>query len=117
MENNGMLIITHSAYRRRMTLNWMGGRGQFSAYEFRALPWTTANAKAREWAGLFSGDVRSPQQHFFRDALSSADASRMASVLQVKRQCLADAAVEARLAELEAELEPQNKVLPFKRSA
>jgi hypothetical protein len=40
----------------------------------------------------------------------------MASVLQVKRRCLADAAVEARLAELEAQLEP-NKVLPFKRSA
>jgi hypothetical protein len=35
----------------------------------------------------------------------------------MKRQCLADAAVEARLAELEAQLEPQNKVLPFKRSA
>lgn len=55
-------------------------------------------------------------KRFFHGQITSADASRMASVLGIKRQCLIDVAVEKRLDEIEENIakHSQGTVLPFR---
>ena len=50
-----------------------------------------------------------------RGEIPSGDASRMASILQVMRQCMETGAIEDKLDALEAALQRPDNVLPFRR--
>jgi hypothetical protein len=68
--------------------------------------------------GDVSDELTRLYKRFFHGQITSADASRMASVLQVKRQCLADTAVEQRLDNIEAKLTADtDNVKPFRNVA
>ena len=70
--------------------------------------------------GQVSEELTRLYRCFWKGQITSAEASRMASVLQVKRQCLADTAVEERLNKIEASLEAVSSdtvVQPLRRAA
>jgi hypothetical protein len=67
--------------------------------------------------GDVSDELTRLYKRFFHGQITSSDASRMASVLGIKRQCLADTAVEERLNQLEAKLGTDDKVVPFRNVA
>ena len=64
--------------------------------------------------GDVSDELTRLYKRFFHGQITSADASRMASVLQVKRQCLADTSIEERLNKVEASLGAADNVVPFR---
>ena len=68
--------------------------------------------------GEVSDELTRLYRRFFHGQITSSDASRMASVLGIKRQCLQDTAVEDRLNKIEAMLEETpDTVRPFRNAA